>query len=362
MAHAMNRPHGGSALDYSRVMNASRIVVLSALAVTSGTLHAFDSEALAPRVHLLTQGDVFHVQPRGNVSVIEQRKGIVLVDSGGSPAAAAEVVTFVRSRTAKPVIAIILTHWHGDHVLGVSRLLQEWPKARVISTVPTRDMLARPEADAFMPGDNAEANSKFHRNVADSVGYLTEKSEDSALPSAVRAGFKRAAQEYAQFGREMQSARRRVPTETFTEAVTLPDDDVPVEVRFLGRANTEGDAIAWLPRQRIVITGDVVVAPIPFGFNSYPAQWIEVLGKIQALDYVLLAPGHGSAIGDKSYVDRLIAMIADVRTQVAAGAREKVNLDAARDTFAGEDPWLRLWFQDYWVGPITTSAVTERAN
>ena len=43
-----------------------------------------------------------------------------------------------------------------------------------------------------------------------------------------------------------------------------------MRLRFLGRANTEGDAIAWLPRQRIVMTGDVVVSPTPFGFFSFP--------------------------------------------------------------------------------------------
>ena len=43
----------------------------------------------------------------------------------------------------------------------------------------------------------------------------------------------------------------------------IPDRDVPVDMLYLGRANTEGDAIAWLPKQKIVATGDIVVSPYP---------------------------------------------------------------------------------------------------
>jgi glyoxylase-like metal-dependent hydrolase (beta-lactamase superfamily II) len=166
----------------------------------------------------------------------------------------------------------------------------------------------------------------------------------------------------------MATARRVAPTEIFEDRLTLPDRIRPVEVRFLGRANTAGDAIVWLPRQRVVFTGDVVVAPVPYGFNSYPSDWIEVLNQLRALDYAVLAPGHGQPMRDSAYLDRLIAMLSDVRTQVAplattdltAGAASaQVNLDAARDRLVGEDRWLRRWFRNYWKDPIVSSALRE---
>jgi glyoxylase-like metal-dependent hydrolase (beta-lactamase superfamily II) len=357
-------------------MNAKRAVIFSALVLTTAcssraaeNLYAYRAELLMPRVHLLTQGNTFHIQPRGNVGVIEQRDGIVLVDSGGSPAAAQEVIDFVRSRTRKPVIAIVLTHWHGDHVLGLSRLIHEWPMARVLSTPPTRDMLADRSADRFMPGDDAAANETFHKNVAGGIDYLKQQSQDARRPEAERAGFAQAAREYAQFATEMKSARRVVPTETFSAELLFYDDEVPVEVHFFGRANTAGDAIVWLPRQRVVMTGDVVAAPIPFGFNTYPAEWIGVLRKIQALEYFVLVPGHGSAIRNSAYVERLIVLLEDVRRKVApfatrtdidaAGVARSIDLDAARDAFVGTNLWLRLWFRDYWQVPIASSALRE---
>jgi glyoxylase-like metal-dependent hydrolase (beta-lactamase superfamily II) len=129
------------------------------------SVYGYRAEQIAAGVYALNQGNEFHIQPRGNVEVIEQSNGVVLVDSGGSPDGAEQVIAFVRSLTDKPVTAIVITHWHGDHALGISRLLEEWPQARVISTAATRDMLASPDADRFMPGDNAEANAVYFANI-----------------------------------------------------------------------------------------------------------------------------------------------------------------------------------------------------
>jgi glyoxylase-like metal-dependent hydrolase (beta-lactamase superfamily II) len=331
-------------------------------------IYGFQVDTLAPGVYALNQGDEFHIQPRGNVEVIEQARGIVLVDSGGSPAGAEQVIAFVRQLSTKPVTAIILTHWHGDHTLGVSRLLQEWPEALVISTGPTHDMLTSPDADRFMPGDNTQANAAYMADIRGGIESLSEAAQNQDLADADRIGFAQAAREYGQFGREMTNARRMAPTEVFDQRLTLADRQRPIEVMFLGRANTAGDAIVWLPRQRVVITGDVVVAPIPYGFNSYPGEWIEVLNQIKALDFAVLAPGHGRPMHDTAYVDRLIGMLTVVRDQAAPlaatdiapdAAGGQVDLDAARDTFAGEDRWLRRWFRDYWRDPIASSALRE---
>lgn len=354
-------------MKLSKVILMLGVVVCSA-APAEENLYPYRVEQLAAAVHLLTQGDVLHVQPRGNVGVIEQGSGVVLVDSGGSPAAAEEVIAFVRSQTSRPVTWIVLTHWHGDHVLGVSRLLQEWPKARVVSTRPTRDMLASPASDRFMPGDDASANQKFHENVAGGVEFLKRQSKEAKLPEPIRTGYALASRELAQFGREMRAARRVVPGFLTPPISLLPDDEVPIEIRFLGRANTAGDAIVWLPRQRVVLTGDVVVAPIPYGFNTYPTEWVAVLKQILALDFAVLAPGHGSAMRDTRYVDRLIAMLTDVRTQIdllshtridAAGAAERVSQNAARKALVGDDPWLEIWFKNYWHTPVVSSALRE---
>jgi glyoxylase-like metal-dependent hydrolase (beta-lactamase superfamily II) len=326
-------------------------------------------ESLDAGVHVLTQGNTFHLQPRGNVGIIEQSAGIVLFDSGGSPAAADEIIAFVHNRSKKPVTAIILSHWHGDHVLGVSRLLEAWPKARVISTRSTRDLLASPQTDRFMPGDDADANARYMANNQSSIDFLESTAKDESLEARDRAGFALAAKEYTQFAREMSVAHRVAPNEVFDTRIELADATTPVEIRYFGRANTAGDAIAWLPRQRIVFSGDVVVAPIPYGFNTYPGDWIHVLDGLSTLDFSVLVPGHGSPQRDHNFLGRFRTMLVSIRTQVATlksdsavtndNVGTRLKIDAERKAITNDDPWLQRWFRNYWLSPIGSSALRE---
>jgi len=333
-----------------------------------GTAYGYFAEPIAPGVTVLHQNDEFHVQPRGNVTIIEQAHGFVLVDSGGSPAAAVQVIAVLSGIANKPVKAIILTHWHGDHVLGVSRILEKWPSALVIGTPPTKDMLADSKTDRFMPGNNATANTTFMKNVDDAIAYLDAAARNMKLTPEERAGFARAAIEYRQYGNEMKTARRIAPSVLLETEIILKDDTHPVEIHFFGRANTSGDAIAWLPKQRIVATGDTVVAPIPFGANTYPSEWIRVLERIRALDFSIMIPGHGQPSKDTERVDRLISMLKHIRAQVSPFAGNdtpaseiisKLDLTASETAIAGKDPWLRRWFRAYWRNPIISSALRE---
>ena len=130
----------------------------------------------------------------------------------------------------------------------------------------------------------------------------------------------------------------------------------------------DGDAVVWLPKQRVLVAGDIGVAPVPFGFGSYPNDWIHTLEKLQAYDFKVLIPGHGAPQHDRTYLARLVAAIEEVRTKVAPLVRQGVSLDDARKQldfsdqaqgFVGADTWLRRWFKEYWIGPLLTSAYKE---
>ncbi len=103
--------------------------------------YVYEAQRLTPRVHVIAQPRPFHLQPLGNVTVIEQRTGLVLVDAGGSRGSGERVVSLVREISPKPVTAVVLTHWHGDHVLGAAAIHRAWPAAQLIATERTRDHL-----------------------------------------------------------------------------------------------------------------------------------------------------------------------------------------------------------------------------
>ena len=106
---------------------------------------------------------------------------------------------------------------------------------------------------------------------------------------------------------------------------------------------------------------------MPFGFFSFPGDWLGVLERIKALDYRILIPGHGEPQTDTAYIDRLAATLRDLRAQIGPLARQglsldevrsQVNWDAQRAIF-GDTPRNRLLFDAYWLTPMTVNTYME---
>ncbi|HET9230045.1 MAG TPA: MBL fold metallo-hydrolase, partial [Vitreimonas sp.] len=78
------------------------------------------AEPVASGVTVLRQAQPNYAGVVGNVTIIEQAQGVVLVDSGSSYGDGARVADAVRRVTRKPVTAVVITHWHNDHPLGLA--------------------------------------------------------------------------------------------------------------------------------------------------------------------------------------------------------------------------------------------------
>jgi len=321
---------------------------------------------VAPGVWVLMEPR-FQIQPIGNVTIIEQSDGLVVVDSGGSPGAGRRIVGMIRSISRKPVKAVVITHWHGDHPQGLSEVLRAWPNARTIATRATQAHLRDPKTMNSPAAPDPVAEAAFRKRGQEIASYVNRMEAD-AQPAEEKAGWAAAERLFNQYARDMEGAVTLAPTEAFDDRLDLDDARAPAQILFLGRANTDGDAIVWLPRQRVVVTGDIVVAPFPFGFGSYPSDWIGTLAKLQAFDFKVLVPGHGAPQHDCAYLDRLSSALSDIRAQVAPLAVQGLSLDEVKsriDTsaqvrgFVGDDPWLRRWVAEYWISPIVASAYKE---
>lgn len=295
----------------------------------------------------------------GNVEVIEQADGLVVVDAGGAPPAGRHVARLIRTVSAKPVKAIVYTHYHGDHNLGAGELLKVWPRAAVISTAKTREnMLGKPMAYI----------KTYAQSYGDMAGYAKQQAALDSLPASLRDGWRRFAAAGPGIVAGYTGLSTYPATITFEDALSLPDSVAPVEVRFLGRANTDGDAIVWLPRQRVLCSGDIVVHPIPYASACFLGEWIGVLGKIKAYDFAYLVPGHGEVQTDRDYIDRVIWALSEVRSQVGPLAKEGKSLDDVRravdlrvlkDRFAGDDAWKRFLMSAVFLGDVVKNAYQE---
>jgi len=323
----------------------------------------------ADGVWLIAQPQPFHVQPIGNVVVIEQSDGLVLIDGGGSPGAGRRIVELVRSVSDKPVKAVAITHWHGDHVLGVSSIVQAWPSVDIIATDITDAHLRGRSMKAYPKGaPDAALQVAFDKRLDGPETFLRDSLAKPGLTARERAGLVASQRLFAQYRIDTRKIALALPTRTFVDSLKLDDATHPVELRHPGRGNTDGDLIAWLPRQRVMATGDLVVAPIPFGFNAYPADWQRTLRAMQAQHPTTWIPGHGAAMHDDAYVARLVDLFGHTRNAVAPLAKQdltreetikRVDLSDDRARFVGDDPWLVRWFDRYWTQPFIDAAYRE---
>src|SRR5262249_30530439 len=149
---------------------------------------------------------------------------------------------------------------------------------------------------------------------------------------------------FRQYAVDVDGALTLTTRESFSDRVSIPDRIAPVTAMFLGAANTDGDAIIWLPEQRVVVVGEVAILPFPYGFESYPSSWVNVLKKLSALKFAVLVPGHGLPQHDRRQIDKISAALKETRAQVNHLVRqglsleqiqERVDLSAQRASFVG---------------------------
>jgi glyoxylase-like metal-dependent hydrolase (beta-lactamase superfamily II) len=106
----------------------------------------------------------------------------------------------------------------------------------------------------------------------------------------------------------------------------LTVDQMPLELLHWGPAHTSGDLVVYLPKQKVVFTGDIITnRPDPrihMEKNGSSAGWIETAKGIAALDAVTFIPGHGGAETKsdvQQYVAHAEAKRAQIQSLVAAG-------------------------------------------
>lgn len=327
----------------------------------------FVAHEIHPSVHLLSTPDDYYGPAIGNVILIEQSDGFVIVDSGLNAANGRAVVRYARSLAAKPIKVVAITHWHNDHPQGVSAIRDVFPKVRIISTPQTEAGMLGPEAFNVGYAPGAKWDAAMAILIARSRDGLQKLLADPATAPDRKQRINKALVQYDIIANDFKGTYIVPPTETFERRLLIPDRDAPVELLHFGRANTEGDALAWLPKQKIVATGDIVVSPIPFGFGSYSGAWIETIGKVKTLGFKTLIPGHGLPQSDSSYLDKLVAAMADLRAQVMPLAKaglsledvqKKVDFTKSIDLF-GTTTRIRANAKSLFFDPMTGSVYKE---
>jgi cyclase len=330
------------------------LVALGAIFLAAGLAGADSSVTtrrsvakVAAGIYAIRHADSPDTNPQGNTTVIIGERAVLVVDSGYLPSSAAEDIAQIRRWTDRPVRYLLNTHWHPDHQRGNSVYADAFPELTIVAHAETAKLMATYDA----------ANRERYPRLLQKMRETLQKKADAELQQTVDGR--------ARVLAELERSRLQLPTLTFESELNLDLGNRLVEIRHTGIGDTRGDAWAWLPREQILVTGDLLVAPVPYFFAGYPEGFAYTLRRLLELDAKAIVPGHGDVMRDKAYMRAVAEMIETIVGQVNAAivrigslsarledVRPQIDVAAYRRRFAGDDPHNQEYFDESIEGLI----------
>lgn len=281
---------------------------------------------LTPDIYTLTWEFVPGVPAIGNSTFIIGAGDVVVVDSGFSRSAGEVIIAALRQITSKPVSMVINTHWHGDHIFGNQAFSGEFPNVRFVAHPETRTGIITGEMD-YRAANRPKLEARLAELKAMATRTDAEKTEQLRAERQIDAW----RGDYV-LPDVLVDDRLVVMQRTSTAAASGQADDRRIEVRHLGHANTKGDLVVYLPSEKILVSGDMAITPVPFAFFSSPRAWIGTLDTLASIDAATIVPGHGPPQADARFIRDLQAMLRSIVEQVDAGRKAGQDLESLKKT------------------------------
>src|SRR4051812_20004576 len=203
------------------------------------SMTTYETVKLADGIYAFISGAGGEAIVTGNSLVVIGDDGVLVVDSGHFPSVTARQIEQIRQWTNQPVRFLVNTHWHPDHSAGNGLYKKAFPGVQIVSTAATRDAIRD-----VMP--KKEVNDK----QIDEYSGIWKKGtapDGKPLTEASLEYWKKVGVELQAFRPELQAADHALPTTIFTEQMTVFLGKREVRLMFLGRGNTGGDVVVYVP-------------------------------------------------------------------------------------------------------------------
>lgn len=231
-----------------------------------------------------------------NTGFIVGNDGVIVIDTKTLPASASEMLAGIAKITPKPVTHVVLTHSDGDHVNG----LAAFPKGLAII---------------------AQENCKTEM----------EASQNTPRPAP----------------------RDYLPTQTFRDKESLTLDGVKIELYHFAPAHTSGDTIVFLPEQKIVFTGDIIVAMASYNYpviqlrkHGSSLGWFETAKGMLALNADTYVPGHGN-LKTKADLQATLKDVEQRHSKIESMVKQGKSLDDIKAALGETDLKWMAGFDTY---------------
>lgn len=256
------------------------VLVVAGFFVTHGDAQPSTTKLIVPGVWF-REGDIVK-EGHCNNAIIEMKDYLIVVDAN-FPSGARAVLNDAKRVSSKPIKYVFDTHHHGDHAYGNPVWTQMG--AVTLAYVGVAEELKRYEPKRW------QQTSKDRKDV----GELN-------LPTA------------------------EPPKQTFSKSpFVMQDSTRTVQFHFFGWAHTRGDGFVYLPKEKVLCTGDAAVnGPYNYTADGNITNWPKVIAAAQALEVEHVLPGHGPAGGKEILGNQarfFVELRAAVNEQVKAGKK-----------------------------------------
>lgn len=267
----------------------------------------------------------------GNHPIIVNDRDVLLVDDGNTPAAARELLRDLKQITDKPVRWVVDTHFHWDHTDGNQVF---GPNVQIIAQESVRSTMLGDILHTEPYKTSIGSVPQQIENMKQQLGAEKDPVKRAALSQQITASQAELAQ--------IKELKVTPPTMTYSSKLTLYDGGREIDLLFLGRGHTNGDTVVFLPKERIVCSGDLMESRPAYMGDGIFDEWITSLDALKKLDFDTVLPGHGVPFHGKkliteyqSYLRDLIAQVTALREQglTADEAAKKVDLTSHRSAF-----------------------------
>lgn len=228
-----------------------------------------------------------------NAGFVVTPKGVVVVDALGSPVLAQKLLAEIKKVTNQKVVAVIVTHYHADHVYG----LQEFKKIGA-------KIYAQGEGRSYLSSETAK-----QRLLASRVDFAPWVNANTKLIAA---------------------------DVWIDQQTKLNIGGIDFIVSRVGPAHAPEDLMVYVPSERVLFAGDLVFrGRIPFVGNADSKGWLIALAEIEKLNPNIVIPGHGNysvkPAEDIAFTREYLKYLRESMSKAA------INLDPFEDAYKQSD-------------------------
>ena len=260
------------------------------------------------------------IETRSSNMVIVYQDDVFLVDTNITPEATRRLVNDIKTLTDKPIRYVVNTHWHYDHTDGNQIF---GPDVTIIGH--------ENERTEILEGVLKNRLALEFQNLPGQLEILRTQ-----IASETDSAKKQQAQDRLKVQEAYQEQLRETvptpPTMTVADHLTVFRGEREIRIVYLGRGHSDTDLMVYLPKEKVIATGDFFEGPatgaLNFGFHD---EWATNLEKLKALDFETVVPGHGEPFKGKDQIPYFQAFLRDLWNQTKMLHDQKIPVaDAAR--------------------------------